>query len=415
MKNIAALIFLVFLTLLQCTNNTPLPNGYDLLQRDGKVGLQEPMTFQPVNMARFWRSVPTGTDETLLLGTGKDAQSFIIFQNLNLKNVSTDATVLSAKLSMYALDHFGDMAPFSITAHRVERVWDEREVLWEDIKNGYRSEVVETWDFTPTDSSTWREFQFTNTEFIAEWIADTYNATPGINGLILTFEQAAGGTVFQSTEGSSFTPYMHIISQVPDQKPDTTITYFTHDASLMITTNGVEEYQLEQNPDALNVGNGTGYRSLLKFDFSELPQEATIHKAKLNFYLDPDNILKSVTDLDGAFSVGIGVVDSLALWTGLAAVDSKLRIEPKISSSVDLATVENEQFSFDSPAASVSVARMIQLWVSGKYPNNGFMMYPYNQAVNFQEMAFKSGLMDASKTPTLEITYSLPAAHRFAQ
>jgi len=58
---------------------------------------------------------------------------------------------------------------------------------------------------------------------------------------------------------------------------------------------------------------------------------------------------------------------------------------------------------------------MVQLWVSEKYPNNGFMIYPYYQAVDFQEMAFKSGLMDASKMPTLEITYSLPAAHRFAQ
>jgi len=291
MKKLAALIFLVLLTLLQCTNNTPLPNGYDLLEREGKVGLQEPVTLQPINMARFWRSVPTGSDETLLLGTGKDAQSFIIFQNLNLKNVSNSATVLSAKLSMYAVDHFGETSPFSMSAHRVERVWDEREVLWDDIKNGYRSEVVQAWDFAPTDTSAWQEFQFTNTEFIAEWIADTYNATPSINGLILRFDQADGGTVFQSTEGSSFTPYMQIISQIPGQEPDTTITYFTHDASLMITTNGVAEYELEQNPDALNVGNGKGYRSLLQFDFSELPEAATIHKAKLNFYIDPDKVL----------------------------------------------------------------------------------------------------------------------------
>jgi hypothetical protein len=414
MKKLAALIFVLLFTFLQCTNNTPLPNGYDLLEREGKVGLQEPVTIQPVNMARFWRSVPAGEKATLLLGTGKETQSFIIFQNLNLKKISSSATVLSAKLAMYAIDHFGDKSPFSFTAHRVERVWDEREVKWENVENGFRSDVLETWEYTPVDSAAWQYFQFTDINFITEWIADSYNATPSINGLILKFDQAPGGTIFQSTEGSSYTPYIQIISQ-SGEEVDTTIAYFTHDASLLMTTNGVAEDELEENPDVLYVGNGMGYRSVLQFDFSELPVEATIHKAKLTFYIDPDNVLKSDADTDGAFSVGIGVIDSLAEWQGLTMVDSLLALEPKISPGVDIATIENESFSFDSPAASVAVARIVQRWVSGNYPNHGFLLYPYYQATDFQEMAFKAGLMDVSKIPTLEITYSLPAAHRFAQ
>lgn len=415
MKKLAALIFLVFISFLQCTNDTPLPNGYDLLEREGKVGLQEPITIYPSNTARFWRTVPTGAKATLLLGTGKETQSYIIFQNLNLAKISTSATVISAKLAMYALEHYGDKSPFTITAHRVERVWDENEVIWADVENAYRAEAVETWDYTPADSTAWQEFQFTNTDFITEWIADSYNSNLSINGLVLKFDHALGGTVFQSTEGSSYTPYMQIVSQIEGEEPDTTVAYFTHDAGLMTTTNGIAEFELEENPDVLNVGNGMGYRSLLQFDFTSLPKEATIHKAKLTFYVDSDNVMKSETDSDGAFSVGVGIVDSLAAWEGLTMVDSTLTLEADMSSGVDIATGENEKFAFDSPAASAAVARIVQYWVAGQYPNKGFLLYPYYQAVDFQEMAFKSGQMDASKMPTLEITYSLPASHRFAQ
>lgn len=414
MKKLAALMFLVFISFLQCTNNTPLPNGYDLLEREGKVGLVPPVTFTPTTTARFWRAVPTGSKSTLLLGAGQDAQSYIIFQNRNLSNVSADATVISATLSLYSADHFGDDMPFTITAHRVERSWDENDIVWSDIENGYRTEILESWDFTPGDT-TWHTFSFSDLNFISDWIDDSQQDVLSINGLLLKFDQASSGTIFYASEASSFTPYMQIISQDTDGNLDTTNTYLTHDASLFHTTNGVMENELEENPDVLLVGDGTGYRSLLQFDFSEIPAEATIHKAELKFLVDSENVFNSDADTDGTFSVSIGAADSLADWQGKSFVDSLVTIDSKYSPGVDVASGVSESFVFDSPAAAVAVTRIVQRWVSGVSANKGFLIYAYYQGIDFQEMAFKSGSLDPSAMPTIEVTYSLPAAHRFAQ
>ncbi len=414
MKKMTALIFLIFLTFLHCTNNTPLPNGYDLLEREGKVGLQPPITLQPVNIGRFWRAVPTGDKSTLLLGSGKDAHSFIILQDRNLSKVSSENTVVSAKLAMYAVDHFNDQTAYVVTAHRVERSWDEKTVVLSDVENAYRTEVLESWNFTPGDT-TWHEFQFTDTNFITEWISDTKNSTPLINGLLLKFDQAPGGTVFYSSEASNYKPYIQVVSQEATGALDTTIAYLTHDASLLQATNGIAEYELEENPDVLHVGNGMGYRSMLQFDLSSLPAEATIHRARLAFVIDPDNVLIPGTSSDGAFSVGIGAADSLGEWIGLSKLDSTVIIDPNYSPGVDVASTNNATFVFDSPAASAAVSRIVQRWVSGTSKNNGFMIYPYFQGADFQEMAFKSGRIDPADMPTLEITYSLSAAHRFAR
>jgi hypothetical protein len=86
-----------------------------------------------------------------------------------------------------------------------------------------------------------------------------------------------------------------------------------------------------------------------------------------------------------------------------------------MAAAVAVADGSSDTFAFDSKNPIQNVTRIVQRWVSDLVPNNGLMIYPYYQNSDFQEMAFMPGVADTVYAPTLDITYSLPPAHRFAR
>ncbi len=406
MKKFAALI-IVLVIFLQCTNNKPLPNGYELLDRDNKVGIMPPITIKPISMATFWRAEPAGSRANLLLGTGQESSSFIIFKCRNLARIETDATIVSARLGLYSSQHIGELAPFTFTAHKVDQDWNENTVVWNDVNSAFTSSPLETWEFTPGDTA-WYSFQFTDLDFIASWVDDSHESDKTIHGLLLKFDQAPGGTQFYASEASTFPPYIEVISENTQGSRDTTVAYITEDASLLQNTAELGENTLVENPAILRAGNASGYRSLLQFDLSELPKEATIHKALLTFQIDHDNLYPKDQAGANVMSVAAAAVDTSATMDDISTVV----IAPRYTPAVDAASSANETFAFNSATANQTVSRIIQRWVSGTVKNNGMLIYPYNFGTSFQEMAFNS---DEQMMPSIEITYSLPAAHRFAR
>ncbi|MBN1481430.1 DNRLRE domain-containing protein [candidate division KSB1 bacterium] len=403
MKKIAVLIGIV-LTFVHCTNDTPLPNGYELLDRENKVGLAAPLTFKPTKTAHYWKIIPAGAKSSLMLGVGKDMQSFVIFQCRNLIKVPVQDDVLAAKLSMYSVGTVGDKNPFTLSAHRYDQYWSENNILWKDVENSYQPEPLETWQFTPQDT-TWHSFQFTNLQFIKEWIADSHQEEQSITGLLLKFDQASSGAIFVSSESSITPPYIEVISQDTSGVIDTTIAYLSHDASLLQNKTGIDEDVVEQEPAVLKVGNGTGYRGLLHFDVSEIPADATIHQALLTFYIAHSEVFMPADSASSTFSVAARLIESDSTWS----------IDSTYSAAIDVANSSKNTFAFDSTTPVKTMSYMVQRWVSNVSPNYGIMVYAKDQSSDFYEMAFKSGAMDSVVAPTLVITYSLPAAHRFAR
>ena len=404
------ILAVIAIALLQCTNNTPLPNGFELLDRDNKVGLVPPMTVEPVQTARFWKAMPAGSQSNLLLGAGQDAQSFIILQNNRLSQIDADDNLISAQLAFRALSYAGETLPFELTAHVIEQEWEESSVLWQDVKGAFAASPVETWQVTP-DDSTWLYLEFSALDFLAQWIQDSHNDQQTIQGLVLKFEQAPGGFVLASSEATVYPPFMEIISQDSSGGLDTTQAFLTHDASLLQNLSGEPAETIIENPSVLKVGNATGNRSLLLFDVSEIPQEATVHKALLTFHTEQDQIWMPDNSDAASFTVAAGIIDSTSKWQDPA----NIVLDSRYSRATDVATGENDTFAFDSPGATRTMALFVQRWVSAPSANFGILLHPFSETNDFSEMAFKSGLSDVGALPTLEITYSLPPAHRFAQ
>ncbi len=186
--------------------------------------------------------------------------------------------------------------------------------------------------------------------------------------------------------------------------PDTTDLDVLSDASLLQFNSPVPEYQLEEQVDKLLVGNLTGYRSIINFNLSGIPKDATIHNVLLNFHIDGEN--------SDTRSIGMRIKatpilnDSLAYPENLSfAADSKAAIDVALSSL--------QQFSFSQAEAMLPMNTIFQGWVSGQLQNYGLGLLPADEGLNASKMSFYSGLSDSTLAPTAQITYSVPPSGRF--
>ena len=346
MKNAFLLIAIVFGLLLQCTNNTPLPNGYELLNRDDSPALLPPITLYPVEMGYYWKSANTGQRSTLLLGRLNDVQSFIIFQNRNLVKVDSGATLKSAELVLYG-EYVHGSGPINISVHPVTMDWEETLVIWEDIQNGYDAQPIEQFELEPKSGEANR-LTFTNLDFITAWIQDSYHSEPEMKGILLRFDRAENAAEFSSSDAGASPAYMELIAETTTGELDTVNAFLTKDASLLQNQDGSVSDVLNDSPEYLPVGSASGYRSLLKFDFAEIPEEATIHKALLTLTVDQQNSYTK-TDSAASFSQSIqahAVLDD-STWNPTTIKLDTLNLTP-----YDAADAASETFAFDGSDAT---------------------------------------------------------------
>ena len=405
MKKIAILLGLVLLVL-NCTNNKPLPNGYDLIERENKAGLMPVITLEPINWARYWDSPVTGGYTTLLLGDSQNIQSSILLKCRNLIKIDTTAKLISTTLRMYGSYLFGDDSLMTISMHRVNSDWVENSVLMTDVDGTFDTEPLEQVDFT-FHKNDWADIPIANFEFMSDWILDSYQAEQSIHGLLISSTSANLAAEFVSSDATANPAYIQVVTENSDGGNDTTKAFLSHDASLLRYTSEVEPEVREEKPQTLRIGNASGYSSFIQFDVSAIPAEATIHKALLSFYVDAE---ESNTRDDVSMSISAARLVGDSLWT-----PSTIELDSLSLPASDLASAESELFAFDSNTPIAAVSKIVQQWISvEESPNFGFLLLPQYPGKDFQELSLKTGALDPVFTPTLVITYSLPPSHRFA-
>ncbi len=400
-------LFAVLLLVVNCTNDTPLPNSYELLERDNKVGLMPPVTLHPERVAKFWQREPAGQRSTILLGARDQLSSVILFDCRNLVKVDSAARIVSADMYLFA-DTLGESTPMNVTMHQVNTAWGETTVIWDSVKNYIDPTPVESFTIEPVNFD-WNVIPLTNLDFMQKWIKDSYQSQVQIQGMLLQFDMASEVMQFLSSDASAAPPYIQVVTQdSANAANDTTIAYFSRDASLIRYDAAKPPLQTEFAPQTLQVGNGTGYRSLVQFDLSGIPREASIHQALLSFHVDQ---MQSQTEPINAMNVAAQIVVGDSTWQNAKSV----KADSVYESTYDVATETSETFAFDSPTPIKDVSRMVQRLVIEQYPNKGFILFPRDLSSDFQEMSFYSGVNDTTLAPTLTIYYSLPPDHRFSE
>jgi hypothetical protein len=407
MKKIALILFISFF-FLQCTNNKPLPNSYDLLDREGKSGLMPPITFRPSRMADYRQVKPAGSAGSVLLGSYRNLSSSIILdcQNFASAGVDTSAELVSAELHFYTIAETDSNLAVTVNVHQVQTAWSESGVIADSIKDSYSTETLFSGTLTQ-DSLKWAILPISNLDFMSAWIKDDYLSTSLMQGLLIKCDLQEQMIEFASTDVSASSPFFKIVTHDTSDVYDTTFVYLSKDASLLEYSDSLPPLTLQESPELLRVGDGSGYRSLISFDLSSIPEAATIHKALLNFKVNAAN---SNTGADGEMSLSILAVKADSVWEK----PGDLTVYSLTSPPTDAAVASNEYFAFDSSTPVKDISRIVQRWVIKSWGNNGFLLYAGNEGKDWQEMAFYSGAQDSLLAPTLTVTYSLPAEYRFS-
>ena len=395
-KTSRILLLLLFLSILYCTNDKPLPGGYELLQREykGEVFIKN---ITPERTAIYWQTPQVGRSSNLLLGQYKDVKSFVLLRFLVFIPVDT-ATVQSAILKLNQNYHYGEGDSFRVNIYSVQASWDENEVKWADIENGYdTSQSLASFYVYAVDSAV-VEAEIPP-DLVNTWISQGDN-----NGIILTFEDASFMVNFASSDEYVNSGTMDLIYKPKDGGLDTTSINVIHDSSLPQFRGDIEPNVLVNNPERLRVGNLTGYRALLKFDLSEIPVEATIHQAYLTFHVDQE------LSETGPFGMKMAVTPLVedSTWN-----PETLQLDNEYTDPEAIALSSKETLEFSSLTTLQNMTRMVQRWVSGTKPNYGLQFRSTQFGYDISEMYFYSGTPDSALAPVLRITYSKPPTSKF--
>lgn len=403
MRIIAFLLVAVLFA--SCTVDQPLPGGQEILERDDQGGVMPPITLMPIETGSFWQAPATGYESTIILGSLEKYTSNVLI-NVNTLYAIDSSDVIKATLNLYNNKVYSDNSLVEFTVHKITTDWEEKSVNWQTIMDGYDSEPIETMSANFSDT-TWIELPFSNLQFMKEWINDQKNETNAITGLLLKCKTQCSAVEISSSDAPASLPFIEFI--YPDTlagSQDTMNLALSQDASLLQVDHELQEDEIVKNPDYLRIGNVSGYRSLLRFDLSSLPETATIHQALLTLHIDQE---QGMTLEERGLSIAASAVLNDSSWSS----GSTVKKDSVFSIYSDVAFIDNETFSVDSKNALTSMSHILQRWTLDIRDNYGLLLFPMNAGEDFQELYFHSGKIDTSQRPKLKITYSLPPDHRF--
>jgi hypothetical protein len=397
MKRIALLILLIAAWMLSsCTSDKPLPSGFENLQRTYKGELKV-LELTPTASGGYWEEPAAGGQASLLLGKHGDAQSFALIQLTNYTSLDT-ANVQSAKVYLRQSGRYGTGAGFTVTAHQVLSTWTEDTVVWSTIKDQYDKSTAIT-SFTVANADTgWLSFDLPAAT-VNNWMTNTSSNY----GLLLDFSDASFMAEFVSSDASSYMGYASVVYKTKAGVVDTIATYISYDASLLQNLTATPAKTLERDKDRLQINNATGYRSLLRFDVSAIPRNATIHQALLSLYVDKT---ASDTDSSGVAIYADAVVND-STWNPTTIALDTLATYPQAYAYDDVEKVE-----FSTSTAIAAMSAVVQNWALSSPPNYGMVLYG-SAGLDGQWVSLYSGKDQPAFKPVLKITYSLPPSSRF--
>ncbi|HPN35044.1 MAG TPA: DNRLRE domain-containing protein [bacterium] len=396
MKPLLALGLAASLLAAGCTHDKPLPSGFDDLQRPDKGELKT-VELRAVDSGRFWTAPVVGLAPTLLFGQFADTRSFLLLQFSGLSEIDT-ANVRSATVYLHQVSRFGDGDAFSAIVRPVTAEWTESEVAWDKAKNHY-DPAVEWGRFeVPAADSGWFSFAL-DTTAVDGWIRDASKNF----GVLLEFNQADYMAVLNSSDSDTSAGYGRFVYTTRAGVLDTVVSTISKDASLLIHQGAVAAETLEPRPDRLWIDDAAGYRSLLRFDLSSLPGNATVHHAVLTLHID-----QSASTLPkGGLAITCNAVVNDSLWRPATLAADTLATYPG-----GYAYSDQSQLVFSGTTATRAMAALVQNWVLRNPPNYGMLLTgPYG--ADAARISLYTGVDQPEYTPKIEITYSIPPTTKF--
>ena len=320
------------------------------------------------------KHINTGLSANLLVGKvlGYEARALLKFSPIpdTLKTV----TVLSANLILNPGYRFGSPENvLAFTVHKMTQGWTQTGVTWDSIAtNSYESTVRGTFTRVVADSDS--VAVSLDTSMVRNWLQVA--GTEAIHGVILV-PTAASNTILGFRSFQS------------DNIPRLVVVYSKNGVQSTITLSaGQDAYvadieNLATDPGLLYVQAGVAYHSILRFDFSQVPEHAGIHRATLELTLNRATSRLNSQSVDSVIAFFLSTGDSISLGSGVFGF--------RQDSILDVYTFR--------------ITSNVQRWVNGR-ANFGLQIEAFAVSTTLDLFTFFSPSADATLRPRLKVFYS---------
>ena len=389
MKRLAVIVFIgISLIVMSCNRPDKIPASFSLLDRTEKGELKVVELTAPVEIATYERdNVHTGYSSLLTVGDYEEHQAKAL---VRFDSIPDSGIVESATLTMNPLKYYGESPSITINVHQVVADWDENEVTWDTFGDAALPDLQGTVDITPKDTSN-IEIDL-GTELINNWI----DSTAANYGYLLDFLPTSSMVELYSSETIVDDKYPILTLIYNDGSADTIKMIPSEDAFI------VDFYGTPPENRSL-ITNATGWRTLMKFNLNDIPENAGILRARFEMWIDQES---SLIDEAGML-IGIRPVTSSSWYAPSVTVDST------VDAAYSTLIPESESLTHSVSEELVNFSGIVQRWVAGELSNYGMLLYSAVEGLDVEKVVFYTGASDTSRAPKLIIEYSVPAVSQF--
>jgi hypothetical protein len=366
-----------------CEINSGNPAGFDLTGRGPDTVLSDTLVVTGADTS--WAvPLPLEAASRMLVGRigGFEAVTLISFTDL-----PADAIVEEAALQLRratGISEIDEPANLVLSVHPVTVDWDS---TWsnEDLPSLTTDPVVDVFSMAWNAASDTIGFGLPTT-LVQSWVDDGAAAARGVAllpDLAATWVLAIHSS--ETTSGTSRRPRLRLRWR-PAGGGTSRIETFPVDQDLHLVS-----YSALPAPGELWLARGAAWRTLLTFDLSGLPPEATVNRALLRLHIFPDD------GVAPPYGIGVSRPASATPWD-----------LPPLDMVVAGTSASAVAVSGSDSTATIVVNRPLGSIVSAGQTDTGLLLFATSEFTSIGMLKLTDATAPPEKRARLEIIYSLP-------
>lgn len=393
LKYVFPVLLSLGILILACQSSSNLPNSFDQrVAEENTIGQIKQLVVESQKTDFYGTEVITGASEYLILGKYEEITSWILFRyGFSGLPVPDSSKIDSVQLWLYPSAARGDStAQFQATAHLMGDLnyrWDELNMKWSTFAQDFEpTPLSEPVDVNSLEGDA-IVFNFDIQQFTTP--DSLLDSTIIENGFCIRFDPTESVDLlkrFYSCDyaTTSLRPTLRIISKYRGVV-DTTYDYSAHDVFIVNSTGLPAD-----SSQFLYTGRGYAYHSLLDFDISEIPENATVNRARLKLVFAEET---SILGMDPDINIRLYPVTDWPDRPEDVSIDST-------TTGATSSTIED--------TITVELRGKVQEWTAQLDANYGVFIRALNEGDDVSRMVFYGPPADSLVRPKLIIDYTIP-------